>query len=76
MPFWFIFNGVPDLASDPLNYTIVGSQPTTCSGTNQVCAIYANIANGIPILTDAVQDDIIEALNNRTDTPGKVLLRA
>jgi len=76
MASWFTFSGVPDLASDPLNYTIVGSQPTTCSGTNQVCAIFAPNSGSNVMLTDAVQNDIIDALNSRTDIPGKVLLRS
>ena len=76
MAFWFTFSGVPDDPNDPLNYTAVGSQPTTCTGTNQICAIYANNASGNPVITNELKSDMLIALSNREDIPGKVLLRA
>ena len=73
--YWFLFSGVPNLISDPMSYTLVGSQPTTCAGTNQVCAIYVASSSGYPVLTRDLKSDIIYALSTRTDIPGKVLLK-
>ena len=75
MASWFVFSGVPDDPSDPLNYTMVGAEPTTCSGVNQICAIYVASSGSLPIINCDVKDEMISALINRSDIPGSVLLK-
>lgn len=70
---WFIYNS--GAASNPTSYTLVGSTPT-CPGANRICAIFADPdGGGFPILTTALRNNMIDALNSRTDIAGSVLLK-
>jgi hypothetical protein len=71
---WFSFTGTnPTLETD---YTLVGSQPT-CPGTDNICAIFADpdLSGTKPVITLALRNDMILALNASTDTTN-VLLKA
>ena len=74
MPSWFKYNGVLYEPLDPTSYTLVGPTPTTCAGANRVCALYVNNVGGYPDLTCNLKEEIIYALNTRSDIPGKILL--
>lgn len=77
MAVWFSYNGGTAPASSPTSYTLVGSEPTCPSGTNRICAIFAeNSGSDLPIITDGVKNSMINALNSRSDIPGAVLLKA
>ena len=73
---WYTFNGFPADPSDPSSYTLVGVQPTTCSGSNQICAIYASDSIFGPIITCDLKNTIIYALSTRSDIPWLVLLKS
>lgn len=60
---WFRLTGPnPTLPSD---YT--EAAPSGCTGTNKICAVQANSdSNNEPELTDALKDEMILALHNRS----------
>lgn len=60
---WFSLTGPnPTIPSD---YT--AATPTGCTGTNKICAVQANPdGSGYPELTDALKDEMILALHNRS----------
>lgn len=75
---WYSFTPIgatPFSPSDPNNYTLVGITPPTCPNPNNfICAIQANDNLGEPIFTVALLQEMLTALNNRTETTN-VLLR-
>ncbi|WP_286860081.1 MULTISPECIES: hypothetical protein [Sphingobacterium] len=64
---WFSFTG--SNPTNPAHYTNVGSTPPACSGDNSICAIQTNpTGSGQPQLTDALKNEMIIALNDRTSS--------
>ena len=72
MPWFILPSG--STATNPVNYIPVGVMPL-CSGTNRVCAIDAAMSGGYPIFSNGLKDEIINALNSRTNSP-TVLLKS
>ncbi|WP_222536435.1 hypothetical protein [Pedobacter polysacchareus] len=61
---------------NPEHYTPSGPTPPACPGSGKVCAVYAEAGNpNRPDLTQALLDEIKNALDNGVDTQN-VLLRA
>lgn len=69
---WFILT-LGSGANNPVNYILVGPMPT-CPGANQICAINASLGSGgMPIITAGLKDEMVDALNMRTDYPNVLL---
>lgn len=65
-------------AGDPTNpndYT-KKSSPSCPTGTNKICSIEADEVSGQPDITDALKDEMIRALHNRTSNAPTVVLRS
>ncbi|MBE8719954.1 hypothetical protein [Sphingobacterium pedocola] len=58
---WFQFTG--SNPTEPADYTLNPSP--SCGGTDQICAVQADNAGGQPVLTEALKNEMIIALNNR-----------
>ena len=72
---WYfrLFGGNPN---DPCAYIFIGSNPPSCPGTGKICAIYAcDDGFGCPIITTALQTEMITALSTGADQL-HVLLRS
>ena len=59
---WFTYVGGDP--NDPGSYMEFGSNPPTCGGTAQLCAIQANDVSHSPDITSALQADILNATTN------------
>ncbi|NJI71963.1 hypothetical protein HCX49_01970 [Sphingobacterium kitahiroshimense] len=60
---WFILTG--SNPTDSQDYD--AATPSGCTGTNKICAVQANPdSNNKPELTDALKDEMILALHNRS----------
>lgn len=71
---WFA-NINPFNPTSPVSYARAHQQPV-CLGNQQVCAIYAEVdCNNFPIITEALNTEIITALNTHMNTTN-VRLRA
>lgn len=71
MPWFILPSGLSP--TNPVNYILVGVQPI-CPGTNRVCAINAVIGpGGFPVISGALKDQMIDALNMRTNHPNVLL---
>ena len=69
---WYSFTG--SNPTNPAHYTNVGSTPPACLGNDSICAIQANpTGSGQPQLTDALKNEMIVALNNRTPSTNVLL---
>lgn len=63
---WFNFTGTNP--SQPSHYTLVGSQPGCSSPTQRMCALQAmNDGSNNPVITDALQNEIINSLENQVN---------
>jgi len=59
---WFSFTGTNP--NNPAHYTLVTSQPL-CPGTEKLCAIQAlNDGSNNPVISDPLQDEITQALQD------------
>ncbi|WP_400261338.1 hypothetical protein ACFX5U_15600 [Sphingobacterium sp. SG20118] len=68
---WYQFTplGLPRDPTDPNQYTLVGSVPSSCPGSNDIlCSIQANDNMGHPIITVALISEMVRALENKTTT--------
>lgn len=73
---WYQFTpaGSPRNPADPNSYTLVGSTPPSCPNPNNfTCAIQANDNSGQPIITAALQVELLIALENRTESTNVLL---
>lgn len=61
--------------SDRNQYTLYGdgSFPPNCPGNIRVCAIQAMDSGGLPFITTALLNEIIQALENRADSTNVLL---
>ncbi|SEO05086.1 hypothetical protein SAMN05216436_1309 [bacterium A37T11] len=63
---WFQLD-VPSAPADPSSYS-VNSSPS-CSGNSQICAVQTTASgSGDPNLTDALKNEMLQALNTHTST--------
>jgi len=63
---WFSFTGTNP--SQPSHYTLVASQPTCPGLTQRMCALQAmNDGSNNPVITDALQNEIINSLENQVN---------
>ena len=63
---WFSLDdgGTP---TQPSDYSLVSSP--SCDGSDQICAVQANDnGSGQPILSNALKDEMINALHNRASS--------
>jgi hypothetical protein len=59
---WFQLTG--SNPTQPSNYSPIGSP--SCLGEDQICAVQAdNNGNNEPVLTEALKDEMIQALHDR-----------
>lgn len=71
MPWFMLPPGLS--ASNPANYMLIGAQPT-CPGANKICAINAALGTGgKPIISNSLQNEMIDALNMHTNYPNVML---
>jgi len=69
---WFSFTGTNP--TNPAHYTDVGSTQPGCTGNDSICAIQTTAnASGQPQLTDALKNEMIVALNDRTPSSNVLL---
>jgi len=75
---WYLFTppltGTPN-PSDPNQYTLNGdgSTPPVCPFNDTVCAIQAPDNSGKPIISTALRQEIITAVNNKTESANVLL---
>ncbi|WP_400261296.1 hypothetical protein ACFX5U_15380 [Sphingobacterium sp. SG20118] len=55
----------PNNPGDPASYSL-GTAP--CSGSNQICTIEAPNSTGVPSISTALRNEMLQALNTRTST--------
>jgi len=75
MAFWYTFTTIGGADPlDPANYSSPQNNQPSCPGNNKICAILAD-DNGFnhPVITNAVEDDIIRALQLGSDQTSGVL---
>jgi hypothetical protein len=66
MPYYTLNpGGSPIVSTDYTN--IGGTAPTSCGGSEQICAIYTE-GNSQPVLTNALKNEMVLALNNHAST--------
>lgn len=56
---------VPNNPGLPASYSL---GTPSCSGNNQICSIEADDNGGKPIITDDLRNEMLEALNTRSNT--------
>jgi hypothetical protein len=72
MPYYILnAGGSPIVSTDYTN--IGGTAPTSCGGTEQICAVFAD-GNSQPVLSTTLRDEMIVALNSGSNT-GNVFLK-
>jgi len=62
---WFNLNN-PNAPGTPSSYSPVGSP--SCSGDQQICAINATASGSQPVITDALRNEMLTALNTHSST--------
>jgi len=74
---WYKFTpgGATPNPSNRNQYTLYGGGgfPPSCPGNIRICAIQAMDSGGLPILTTALLNEIIQALENRNDSTNVLL---
>lgn len=55
----------PSNPGDPASYSL-GTPP--CLGNNQICTIEAPNAGGVPTISNALRNEMLQALNTKTNT--------
>lgn len=68
---WYQFTppGLPRDPTDPNQYTLFGSTPASCAGSNLIiCSIQADDNMGKPIITVALISEMVRALENKATT--------
>ncbi|WP_144243337.1 hypothetical protein [Sphingobacterium sp. ML3W] len=69
---WFKLTGTDP--SNPSHYTLVSSAPICIAPPQRLCAIYAlNDGSGQPVITDALKNEMINALQNQVNTTNVLL---
>lgn len=69
---WFILTGTDP--SNPTHYTLVATAPLCPAPPEKICAIHAmNDGNNQPVITDALKDEMINALQNQVNSTNVLL---
>ncbi|WP_454880899.1 hypothetical protein [Sphingobacterium detergens] len=55
----------PNAPGNPASYSL---GTPSCSGNNSICTIEAPNSGGVPTISSALKDEMLQALNTRTST--------
>lgn len=65
---WFSYTGADP--SQPADYTLLPGSPSCTGSPESMCALQAmNDGSNNPVITDALKNEIIFALENQTNRP-------
>jgi len=72
---WYVFTpgGSTPNPANRNQYTLFGMFPPSCPGNEKICAIQSMDSGGLPIMATSLLNEIIRALENRTESTNVLL---